>query len=86
MMVELQITLPDWAGAYIQEQVNAGYYGTPSDCLADLIEKARSEGAEKKLAELIMEGENSGPGVEYSDESWEGRRNQIIAELKKKSA
>ena len=86
-MVELKINIPDWAGEYLKRQVEAGIYPSVNDCVIGLLETVRRvHASQEKLAELIMEGENSGEGWEYSEEDWPARRDQIIAELQKKSA
>jgi len=86
-MIELSVRLPDWAGDYLQQQVAAGIFNSPSDLLVSLLEKARQhQAAQDQLAQLILEGEESGEGVEYSEEEWPARRDRIIAELKKKPA
>jgi putative addiction module CopG family antidote len=83
-MVNLQVTLPDWAGQYIQEQIAAGRYQSADELLTQLIDQARVVVASDRLAELILEGENSGEGEEYSEEKWLQRREQLLAEAKKK--
>jgi Arc/MetJ-type ribon-helix-helix transcriptional regulator len=86
-MVELRVRLPDWAGDFLQQQVAAGIFDSPSECLVSLLEKARRlKPAQDQLAALVVEGEESGEGVEYSEGEWPVRRDRIIAELKKKTA
>jgi antitoxin ParD1/3/4 len=80
-MTQLQISLPDTAKQFVEQQVATGRYGSASDYVVELVEKARVQAAKEKLAELILEGENSGEGVEYSEEAWERR----LAELRKEA-
>ena len=70
-MTQLQVSLPESANRYIAEQIASGRYQSPDEVLADLVERARIEAAKDKLAELILEGESSGEGIEYTRESWE---------------
>ena len=83
-MVELQVTLPDWAGEYIQEQVAAGRYGSADELLVELIDQARVVVADDRLAELIQEGMDSGEGVEVTDEWWERRSAELQAEAERR--
>jgi antitoxin ParD1/3/4 len=84
VMTQLQISLPDTAKQFVEQQVATGRYGSASDYVVDLVEKARIQAAKEKLAELILEGENSGEGVEYSEEQWEARRKELVAELERR--
>jgi len=83
-MLELQVTLPDWAGEYIKEQVAAGNYKSADELLADLIDKARTVVASDRLADLILEGENSGEGDEFTEESWQRRMAELRAEAERR--
>jgi putative addiction module CopG family antidote len=79
-MSQLQISLPEAANRFIEEQVAGGRFESPSDFVLDLVEKARIQAAKEKLAQLILEGENSGEGVEFSEEGWDARQAELQAE------
>jgi antitoxin ParD1/3/4 len=83
-MSELQIILPDAANRFIEEQVAGGQYQSPSDFVVELVEKARIQAAKDKLAKLVLEGENSGEGVEFSEERWDARQAELLAELERR--
>jgi Arc/MetJ-type ribon-helix-helix transcriptional regulator len=83
-MIELQVTLPDWAGEYIREQVAAGRYVSADELLAELIDQARVLVADDRLAELIREGMESGEGAEVTDEWWERRSIELQAEAERR--
>jgi antitoxin ParD1/3/4 len=83
-MVELQVTLPDWAGEYIQEQVAAGRYGSADELLVDLIDQARVVVMDDRMAELVREGMESGEGVEVTDEWWESLSAKVRAEAERR--
>jgi antitoxin ParD1/3/4 len=83
-MVELQVTLPDWAGKFIQEQVAAGRYRSADELVTELIDRARIFVADDRLAELIREGMDSGDGVEITDEWWEHRTAELRAEAERR--
>ena len=83
-MTQIQISLPDMANRFIEEQIASGRYGSPNDLVIDVVEKARIQAAREKLAELIREGMESGEGVEYSDEWWERRGKEIRTEAERR--
>jgi antitoxin ParD1/3/4 len=78
-MNSIQISLPDAASRFVEEQVATGKYGSPADVVLDIVERARMQAAKEKLTQLIREGMESGPGTEYSDEWWERRGREIRA-------
>jgi antitoxin ParD1/3/4 len=83
-MTQLQISLSETATRFIEEQVAAGRYGSASNFVLELVEKARIQAAKEKLAELILEGENSGEGIEFTEEWWEKRMDQLRAEAERR--
>ncbi len=83
-MIELQVTLPDWAGEYIQEQVTLGRYGSADEMLIELIDQARAVVCDDHLAELIREGMESGDGVEVTDQWWEGLSERVRIEAERR--
>lgn len=83
-MTQIQISLPEAVSRFIEEQVASGRYGSASDLVVDLVEKARLETAKQKLTELVLEGENSGEGVEFDEEAWRTRTAQLQAEAQRR--
>ena len=79
-MVQLQVSLPDWAAEFIQAQVAAGKYGSADQLLTELLDQARVFVADDQLAELIQEGLDSEGGEEMTDEWWERRTIELRAE------
>ena len=83
-MTQLQITLPDETSRFIDQQLASGHYESRSDFVLELIEKARLAAAKERLTELILEGENSGEGVEFTKEWWETRMAELWAEAERR--
>lgn len=79
-MANLQVTLPEWASEYVHEQLDAGRFDSASAVIEDLIDKARTVRGDDRLAEMILEGENSGEGVRFTDQWWEKRMSELRAE------
>lgn len=80
-MIELHVQLSEGAGEFVAGAVASGRYTSASDFLSNLVEAARLAAAQEKLRQLIDEGENSGEGVEFTDEWWES----FTAELRAKA-
>jgi Arc/MetJ-type ribon-helix-helix transcriptional regulator len=80
-MIEMQVKLPDWAGEFIEQQIAAGKYASADELIIDLIDQARVIVADERLSELIREGiECEGADIEYTDDWWEARMDEIKAE------
>ena len=73
-MVELHISLPESLQAFVEEQVVAGSYSTPSEYLETLIRDDQRRKAQEKLEALLIEGLESGPATEMTDDDWEELR------------
>jgi putative addiction module CopG family antidote len=85
-MTQLSISLSDSANQYVIEQLATGEYESPSDFVQKLVERASVQAAKDRLAALIEEGENSGPGTEYSEEEWARRMNELRARVPREPA
>jgi len=80
-MTPLQISFPEAANRFLEEQVAQGRYRSTSDCVIDLVEKARIEAARAKLTQLVREGMESGEGEEINAEYWNRLDLKMKAEL-----
>jgi putative addiction module CopG family antidote len=69
-MSEIQVELPEATVAFIEEQVQAGLFRSPSEMIAALIEDARTRVASKELCDFLDEGEKS-EAVEFTEEDWQ---------------
>jgi hypothetical protein len=56
------------------------WQSTAATKTADHIDEARTVRGDAHLAELILEGENSGEGVRFTDEWWEKRMSDLRSE------
>lgn len=80
-MTQLNISLTDTAHDFIADQIASGRYGSPSEYLQELVEQASEVAARENLATLLEEGENSGPGTEYTAAEWAQRVNELRAQV-----
>jgi len=80
-MTSLNVSLPAALKQYVERQVEAGGYSTPSEYVRDLVRNDAKRRAEEKLEALIDEGLNSEPIV--ADAAyWKRGRRELAARLK----
>ena len=84
-MTSLNISLPESLKKYVEVQVSAGGYSTPSEYLRELLRQDQKQRAEEKLEALLLEGLNSGEPIEITPEYWERKRAQLVERNKKKT-
>jgi antitoxin ParD1/3/4 len=70
-MTTINISLPEAMREFIDQQVAQGGYSTVSEYVRQLIREAQKQAAYKKLEALLLEGLNSGEGVEVTKEWWQ---------------
>jgi len=75
--MSIVVQLPESAQSFIDEQVAAGRFSSASDCIASLVEEARKQAARDRLEQLLIEGLDSGPGIELTPEYWEKRKEEL---------
>jgi antitoxin ParD1/3/4 len=85
-MTKIQVMLPDAASQFIQTQISSGQFASPSEYLGFLVEQARAEAARQKLDDLLEEGLNSGPPIQFSAEWWQQRKSELLATLPEEDA
>jgi hypothetical protein len=84
-MVQIQISLSDKAGKFIQEEINAGRAPSPDHLLSELVEQACDMANDEQLADLIREGlECEGEDIEFTEEWWEKRMDEVKAEAERR--
>jgi antitoxin ParD1/3/4 len=75
-MPDLNITLSDDNQAFVSEQVTVGQFANPSHYIAMLLESAKREAIRAKIDALLIEGLESGPGVEATPEYWQQKKEE----------
>lgn len=75
------ISLTEDNSQFVHEQLATGQFPSPSDVVNEALRQARIREAKKKLAELLMEGLNSGPGIEVTEEYWAKKKAELLAKL-----
>lgn len=74
MSIEVHLSEP--AQSFVEEQVAAGQFTSPSDFIVNLVEQARREAAHKRFEKLLLEGLDSGPGVEVTPDYWQKKKEE----------
>jgi antitoxin ParD1/3/4 len=71
----MNVALPESMKDFVHEQVASGGYTSASEYVRELIREAqRRKGAEEDLEALLLEGLNSGPATEMTDDDWQELR------------
>jgi antitoxin ParD1/3/4 len=78
IMTTLNISLPEEMRKFIDGQVAQGGYSTASEYIRELVRQEQKKAAREQLEKTLLEGLNSGPGVEATPEWWERKRADLI--------
>ena len=84
-MASLNISLPQSLKDYVEEQVKAAGFSTPSEYVRALVREDQKRRAEEKLEALLFEGINSGEPIEITPEYWRKKRRQLVERHNKKT-
>lgn len=84
-MTSLNISLPQTMKDFVEGQVEASGFSTPSEYIRALIRDDQKRRAEEKLEALLLEGLNSGEPIEITPEYWERKRTRLLERHNKKT-
>ena len=76
-MSVISIFLPDSMRDFIEEQVAQGGYETASEYLRALVHEDQKRKARERLEALLLEGLESGPATEMTDDDWDEMRRRF---------
>lgn len=76
-MTSLNVSLPKPLKDYIDKRVVAGGYSTPSEYICELVHADRRRHYQAKLEALLLEGLESGPGIEVNEKFWAERHRRL---------
>ena len=85
-MTTMNISLPDAMKTFVEEQVRQGGYSTASEYLRELIRDAQKHAAKERLEKLLLEGLDSGPGIEVTPEFWAEARRELERRIGRRKA
>lgn len=75
-METMNIALPPEMKEFVRDQVKEGGYSSASEYIRDLIRRAQNNRAEARLEALLLEGLDSGPAKELTEEFWQELRDR----------
>jgi antitoxin ParD1/3/4 len=73
----LNISLPEPMRDYVDQQVAQGSYSTASEYIRQLVREDQKRAAKERL-ETLMEGIESGPSVEITDQYWAEKKAKLL--------
>ncbi|HUY33669.1 MAG TPA: type II toxin-antitoxin system ParD family antitoxin [Pirellulales bacterium] len=73
----IQVSLPESVKSFVDAEVASGGYGTASDYLVTVILAEQRRKAKVEIEALLLEGLDSGLGVEATAEFWEQERREM---------
>ena len=85
-MTTLNISLPDSMRTFIEQKIAQGGYSTVSEYIRQLVRDDQKRAAKERLEALLMEGINSGPAVEITDEYWAEKKAKLLKLIEEQEA
>jgi antitoxin ParD1/3/4 len=73
----LYVNLPESEAQFVCERATEEGLSSPDEYVARLVREERRRRLNERLAELIQEGIDSGPGIEVTPEYWERLHREI---------
>lgn len=75
--MSILVQLPDAAQSFIEAQVASGLFASPSEFISNLVEEARRKAAHDRVEQLLLEGLDSGLGIEVTPEYWQQKKEEL---------
>ena len=82
-MPTMNISLPENLKEFVESQVQSGNYSTVSEFMRELVRREQKDRLREQLEQRLLEGLNSGEGVESTPEMWRDLH-QKVRELARK--
>jgi len=82
-MPTMNISLPENLKEFVESQVQSGDYSSASEFMRELVRREQKERLREQLELRLLEGLNSGDGIESSPEMWRDLH-QEVRELARK--
>lgn len=84
-MPTMNISLPNHLKDYVDEQVASGKYTSASEYVRELVRLDQKNRERERIEMQVLEGLQSGEGVEMTPEIWEELRLQLWGRRKRAS-
>jgi len=82
-MPTMNISLPENLKEFVESQVQSGDYSSVSEFMRELVRREQKERLREQVEQRLLEGLNSGEGVESTPEMWRNLH-QEVRELARK--
>ena len=77
-MAAMNISLTDELREFIDQRVDSGEFGTPTEYMRHLIRLDKEREAQRRLEQALLKGIESGPSVEFSQRDWDELRRSLL--------
>lgn len=84
-MATMTISLPDTMREFVESEVTSGEYGSASELFRELVRERQKRKKQEHLETLLLEGLESGQGVEVTPDYIKQRRQSLRRKLEKQS-
>jgi antitoxin ParD1/3/4 len=76
-MPTMNISLPENLKEFVESQVQSGNYSTVSEFMRELVRREQKERLREQLEQRLLEGLNSGEGIESTPEMWRDLHQEV---------
>ena len=76
-MDDLYVNLPESEAQFVRERATEEGLSSPDEYVARLVREERQRRLNERLAELLQEGIDSGPGIPVTPDLWERLHREI---------
>ncbi len=80
-MSTIPVELPDDLRKFIEAKISGGQFANASEYIVALVDAARKKRSDIEAA--LLEGLNSGPAEEWTDQNWNEMKQRAIARHRK---
>ncbi len=77
-MVTFNITLPEDVADIAKEKAAAGGFANTADYLQAMVTNTLDQQSRERLEDLLIEGLESSPPIEVTDEYWQQKKQDLI--------
>jgi antitoxin ParD1/3/4 len=82
-MTTLNLPLPDSLATFVNQEAARNGHGNSVKYLQALIRKAQREAAREEIEQKLIEGLDSRPSMEVTEESWAKKQAELIRRYRK---
>ena len=77
MPTSMKISLPESMKSFVDEQVQSGGYGTPSEYIRELVHRDQKKRAAARLEASLLAGVKNGEDIPVTPEFWAALRTKL---------